>query len=439
MSWTKLGVVALVIAVVLTYWMTHAIWAASFLGVLFALSLTGPASWLRTKVPMPHWLAASLVMLVVVIVIAAVGLAIGPSLARQNAELRTKLPAATEQVVDWLDERPWGKRLVDRADEWLKLRPDADPDPILPPDLSQMIIHGFDSALMRPHMVSRESNAKDSDDAASADATAEARATEDEVPDDEVPEDEAAEDESSGDEQTAGRATDSVTPPEAGGEPAMTDMGSIIRSGAGVVNMLIITVALITLTLFLTVFIAFDPKVYERGILWLVPRAHETLAQTTMNRLAVALRWWMLGRLISMFAVAVLTSLGMWIIGMPAPIALGVLAGVLSFVPNIGPIVAGVPGVLLALTLGPWMVVWAICVYVVAQAIESNAITPIVNQYAVSTPAGLVLVAQFVFAILGGVWGMIIATPALVVIMVLVQQLYVREVLKKRVEVIGST
>ncbi len=444
MSWTKLGVVALVVALALTYWMTHTIWAASFLGVLFALSLTGPATWLRSKVHMPHWLATLLTMLVVLIAMAGLGLAIGSPLASQIEEMRTKLPSATAQVVEWLDERPWGRRLVDRGNEWLKLRPDPDPDPMVPPDLGRMVVHGFETAFQKPNMVTLESNAENPDD----------RVREGASPEDEVARDDASDagasdgdssdraatdDEPTGDGPDGREPAGEDDPSEAGGEPPITDIGSIIRSGAGFVNMLIMTGALITLTIVLTVFIALSPDVYARGVLWLVPRAHEETARTTMTRLANALRWWMLGRLVSMIAIGALTALGMWIIGMPAPIALGVLAGILSFVPNIGPIVAAVPGILLALTVGPWMVLWVVCVYVAAQAIESNALTPVVNQYAVSTPAALVLVVQFVFAILGGVWGMIIATPALVVIMVLVQQLYVREGLHKPVEVIGSS
>jgi predicted PurR-regulated permease PerM len=152
----------------------------------------------------------------------------------------------------------------------------------------------------------------------------------------------------------------------------------------------------------------------------------------------VAMRWWMIGRLASMTVIGVLTSLGMWLIGMPAPIALGALAGLLSFVPNVGPIVASVPGLLLGLGEGSWMVLWALGVYIVVQLVESNAITPLVEQYAVSVPPGVMIVTQFIFAVLAGVWGMIVATPLLVVAMVLVQQLYVREGLHKPIKVTGS-
>ncbi len=117
-----------------------------------------------------------------------------------------------------------------------------------------------------------------------------------------------------------------------------------------------------------------------------MPKQHDTISRQTMDRLCVAMRWWMAGRLASMTAVGVLTSLGMWMIGMPAPLALGAIAGLLSFVPNIGPIIAAVPGLLLALGQSPWMVLWVGCIYLAAQLVEPNAISPLVDQFAIAIP-----------------------------------------------------
>jgi predicted PurR-regulated permease PerM len=195
---------------------------------------------------------------------------------------------------------------------------------------------------------------------------------------------------------------------------------------------------LLTVTLLVMLFTSLDPNVYARGIIWLVPGQHDIDARRLMDRICIAMRWWMVGRIASMTAVGALTSLGMWIIGMPAPLALGAIAGLLSFVPNIGPVVAAIPGLILALGEGPWMAAWAACIYLAAQFIESNAISPLVDQYAVAVPPGMLIVFQFVLAALAGVWGMIISTPLLVVAMVLVQQLYVNKILKKQIEVTGD-
>jgi predicted PurR-regulated permease PerM len=199
------------------------------------------------------------------------------------------------------------------------------------------------------------------------------------------------------------------------------------------------TIMLLLVSFVITLYVALNPDVYRRGILWMIPSEHEAVATLTMARMCVTLRWWMLGRLASMLAIGLLTSLGMWLIGMPAPLALGALAGLLSFVPNIGPIVAAVPGLFLAVPDGAWMLLSALGVYVVAQIVESNLISPLVDQYTVTTPPAVLIVGQVIMGVLAGAWGVLIATPLLVVVLVLIQQLYVREYIQKPIKVIGST
>jgi len=118
MSWTKLAVTGLVLLGLLIVWMTHQVWAAAFLGVLFALSLNGPGEWLRQHVRMPAWVATGLVLLVVLATLTGLGWTIGPSLAGQAEELTRKHPDATQNMVSWLERRPWGQRVIERAVDW---------------------------------------------------------------------------------------------------------------------------------------------------------------------------------------------------------------------------------------------------------------------------------------------------------------------------------
>jgi predicted PurR-regulated permease PerM len=108
-------------------------------------------------------------------------------------------------------------------------------------------------------------------------------------------------------------------------------------------------------------------------------------------------------------------------------VALGVLAGLLTFVPNVGPIVAAVPQALLALQVGAATVVYVIIFNVVLQTIESYLLTPMVQQYEVSLPPALTIFAQLLMAVLVGVIGIIMAAPLTAAIMVLVQILYLRD------------
>lgn len=371
MSWTKLAVSGAVITAVMIVWMTHEIWAAAFLGVLFALSFNGPATWLCEHVAIPAWLATLLVLVLVLAVLTALVWVIGPPLVSQVEVLAERIPEAAHKVLLYMEQNAWGQRVLHFAEQWSGI------------SQQQMLL-------------------------------------------------------------TTGGGTPSASaqPTVGGGDTGSSQLPEFGQVLSGIVDTLSFTMhagALLGVSIVVMLFVAFDPQVYQRGFIWLVPRQHEAVACETMERVGTAMRWWMIGRLTSMFAIGAFTSVGMWMIDMPAPMALGALTGLFSFVPNIGPISAAIPGLLLALGIGPWMVVWVLGVYLVAQLIESNLVSPLVDQFAVSVPPGVLIVAQFVIASLTGVWGMIVATPLLVIAIVLVQQLYVRKVLLKPIEVTGST
>lgn len=389
-TWTKLAVVGLVVISLLVIWQTHQIWSAAFLGVLFALSLNGPTQWQRPYLHLPHWLATSLVLLVVLMTLVGLGWVIGAPLSGQFDDLSKKLPAAAQNVSGWLEQRAWGQRILQQAEEWSSL--------------SQPQDESSDTRQGKPATVPND-------------------LTGGQLPTD-----------SQTDEADAPAIEE--LPKEA--LSSIPHFAELLGHVASTLSVTVTTVTLLLLSLVVMIFVAYDPYVYQRGVLWVVPKQHEATARQTMDRLCVAMRWWMVGRLASMTAVGGLTTLGLWIIGMPVPLALGTIAGLLSFVPNIGPILSALPGLLLASGHSPSMVLWALGVYLIAQFVESNAITPMVEQYAISLPPGIVIVTQFVFVALGGVWGIIISTPLLVVVMVLIQQLYVNQTLNKHIEVTGS-
>ncbi len=201
---------------------------------------------------------------------------------------------------------------------------------------------------------------------------------------------------------------------------------SVTGAGAGMLLMLA-----------MTLFLAATPGVYFRGALQLVPRHREARAERLIRDVARALCWWVLGRAMSMTIVGLFTGLGLWLIGVPLPWVLGLIAGLLSFVPNIGPVVAAVPGLLLAAPEGMSMVVWALGVYVGVQLVESNVLTPMIERYAVQVPPALLIVVQMMMGVLFGVMGLLVATPLMVTVIVAVQELYIRDQLHREVNVLG--
>lgn len=181
--------------------------------------------------------------------------------------------------------------------------------------------------------------------------------------------------------------------------------------------------------LLLALFFFMSPKPYQQGILSLVPRRGRARAKEVWSELHTSLERWLKGKLISMLLVAVLTALGLWALGMPLVLALSIIAGILCFIPNFGPLLSAIPAVLVGFTVGPEMAGYVILLYVAVQFVESNLITPFIQREMVNLPLAMVMSMQVLLGLLTGTLGLILATPLLVISMVLVRMLYVQDVL----------
>lgn len=177
--------------------------------------------------------------------------------------------------------------------------------------------------------------------------------------------------------------------------------------------------------LFVGVYVAAQPGLYLDNTLRLLPAAKRPRARSIAGQCGETLRWWMVGMFASMTIIGVATWVGLWALGVPLALVLAVLAAVLTFIPNFGPILAAVPAILLALSQGTTTALWVLGLYVGIQAVESNAITPLIQRRAVSLPPALTIVAQMVMGALAGVLGVILATPLIAVTLVLVRRLHV--------------
>lgn len=177
------------------------------------------------------------------------------------------------------------------------------------------------------------------------------------------------------------------------------------------------------------IYLAAQPGLYKRGALKLVPSHRRALAEKALDESGTALHSWLKGQLISMVVVGLLIGIGLWLIGVPSALALGLLAGLLDFVPIVGPIVAAVPALLLGLAAGPETALWTLGLYVLVQQIEGNILQPVVQQHAVDLPAVILLFSLLGFGMLFGALGIILAAPLSVVCYVLIKRLYVTEAL----------
>lgn len=198
------------------------------------------------------------------------------------------------------------------------------------------------------------------------------------------------------------------------------------------------TLANAALIMVIGFYLAIRPSLYATGIVRLVPRHRRARAEELLEALGNALRWWLVGRIISMVAIGVLTALALWLIDMPLALGLGFVAGVLSFVPFIGPILSAVPAALIALLQGPWQLVSVVLIYMFVQFIEGNIVTPLAQERMVALPPAVLLLSQVLMGSFLGITGLFLATPLAVVVIVMIQMLYIEDVLQEPVRVLGE-
>jgi predicted PurR-regulated permease PerM len=181
--------------------------------------------------------------------------------------------------------------------------------------------------------------------------------------------------------------------------------------------------------LFVTLYFAFSPAIYRRGVLALVPPVRRARAGQVIAALATTLRRWLGAQLITMIALAIASMIGLWLLGIPLALALGLLAGLLLFVPYLGSIASAIPALLIALTVSPMHVLYVGLLYVGIHLAEGYLLSPVLQRRAVDAPALLVLGSQLIAGALWGILGLMFATPIVATVMVVVRMLYVEDTL----------
>jgi len=177
------------------------------------------------------------------------------------------------------------------------------------------------------------------------------------------------------------------------------------------------------------IFLASDPKPYRNGLLILFPRSVRPGVAEALDDSGRALARWLLGTLISMTAVAVFTGLALGLLGVPAYLALALIAGLSQFLPLIGPLLSAVPAMLLGLTVSPLTPVWVGLSYFGITTVEANFLTPMIQKKAISLQPALMLFAIIGAGLLFGPLGALLALPLTVVIAVFVIRFYVNDTL----------
>lgn len=211
-----------------------------------------------------------------------------------------------------------------------------------------------------------------------------------------------------------------------------SSIGELLKSAYTLSTALFASLAGALLVLAGGVYLAIDPARYRDGLLAIVPPASTSSIREALDECTLALRKWLLGQLLAMGLVGLMTAAGLWLLGVPAYLGLGIIAGLLEFIPIVGPIAGAIPAILLATTMDMTTVLSVVALFVVIQQVENNAIMPIVTGRALLMPPAVGLFAVVALGVLLGPIGILFAYPLAGVIDVLVRQLYVRELLGKR-------
>jgi len=227
----------------------------------------------------------------------------------------------------------------------------------------------------------------------------------------------------------AATPTDSSTPATSGA-PATHNLpsaGAIASGGGAIVSqtlkLLLGTVSAVGnffIVLFLGLTFAAQPSVYRKGLLFMAPIRHRARATAIVDRISETLERWLIAQIITMFAVFVVTWIGLAIIGVQSSFILGIQAGLLAFIPTVGALLAGLIVVLASLASGWVAAASAFALFLGVHAMESYILTPIIQRHALDIPPATLFAFQILLGVVFGIWGLALALPLMAIAKVMI-------------------
>lgn len=195
--------------------------------------------------------------------------------------------------------------------------------------------------------------------------------------------------------------------------------GVVLTTATGVAALIIISIA--------TLYFAVEPGIYLKGLRLITPIRYQSTLERCITSVAIQLRWWLLAKVVSMVAVGLLIFIGLRLLGTPLAGTLGMIAALLTFIPNIGPILSAAPAVLLSIAISPTKGLLTILLFFLVHFIEGNFVTPLAERGIVKLPPGLTLAVQLFLGFTTGALGIALAAPLTAALMAIAQVLLSRE------------
>lgn len=182
----------------------------------------------------------------------------------------------------------------------------------------------------------------------------------------------------------------------------------------------------------LTIMLLATPLQYRQGFIRLFPKSVRSRVDDILTRCEQGITAWSIGLIFSMSVISLLSGTGLLILGVPLILANALLAGLLNFIPNLGPFLSVVPPMAIALLDAPWKAVAVLILYILIQQVETNILTPLVMQKQVSLLPAVTLVSQFIFAIFFGFFGLFLALPLTIITQILLEELLIKNILDQK-------
>jgi len=203
--------------------------------------------------------------------------------------------------------------------------------------------------------------------------------------------------------------------------------GALASSGGAILNqtfkLLLGTVSAVGnffIVLFLGLTFAAQPGVYRKGLLFIAPARHRARVTVIVDRIGETLERWLIAQIITMFAVFVVTWIGLMIIGIQSSFILGIQAGLLTFIPTVGALIAGLIVVLASLASGWVAAASAFVLFLGVHALESYILTPLLQRQALEIPPATLFAFQILLGVVFGIWGLALALPLMAIVKVMI-------------------
>ena len=308
-------------------------------------------------------LASALIVLTAVSALVATLAWAGPTLLDQSAELQVQVPAAVQKLQDWIDQRR----------------------------------SGFVATVIK---------------SAAAPAAGSAAAEPQPVPT----------------TAAARKRAEAAALPSVALKAKITDMlGGLAKYFLTLLSSTITMIGALFMLIFLSIYIGAEPDVYRGWILSVIPAQHRAQMRLVLGEMSIVLRKWLVTQMVAMVVIGFACTAVLLVLGVKAPYALGIIAGLMEFVPTVGPILSALPAVLMGFVDSPQLALYVLIAYWVVQFIENNLLIPFLMRGEMDLPPAITLVAQALMTFVFGFFGLLIAVPFTAAVLVPIRMVAVRE------------